>query len=284
MKQFKDSNEARDIKVKQSPTVPAVEQASRILFCLSTGPAFRMRLTDICKHAGVYKSTGYSILATLEKYGLVQRDPKDKTYSLGTGLISLSRKVLDNLNYSELVGPSLESLAQSTQSTAIFGLISDKSLYVVAKREIEKKISVTIGLGHRFPVLWGAHGKAIVAFMDDSRKTRILAGKKLYFHGDPGNFDRDVFQKELADAKNDGYALDLGQMNTGINAVASPVFGAGTNPIGAVFIIGTFSEAFVPDCGPIVAEKAVEISRLFGADTETIFQFHVTGTKGYKYA
>ena len=252
---------------KNISAAPAVDQAARVLICLGKNPSFKMKLTEICN--------------ALVKYGFVLKDPNDKTYSLGPGIISLSRKVLDNLNYGELVGPSLETLANATQSTALFGIISEESLIIVAKREVDMRIGVTVGIGHRFPITWGAHGKAILSFMDEEQKKRILSRKKLYFHGEPGKLDMERLHTEITIYKKNGYAVDIGQMSNGMNAVASPVFGTGRNPIGAVFVLGTFPEALVPTCGPMVAEKAVEISRLFGAETESVFG--IIGIKGVRH-
>ena len=103
--------------------VPAVDQASRILLSLAKSSSAKVNLTDICKSVNIYKSKGYAILNTLQKYGFVQKDPEGKTYSLGLGLISLSRKVLDNVNYNEIAAPILETLARKTRSTALLGII-----------------------------------------------------------------------------------------------------------------------------------------------------------------
>lgn len=266
---------------KGVPLVPAVEQASRVLLCLAGDPSGKMRLTDICNRVGIHKSKGYSILNTLQLFGFVRKDLTEKTYSLGPGLLSLSRKVLDNLNYAEIVGPSLKTLAGATRSTALFGTISNERLFVVAKQESDAKIGVTIALGHSFPLTWGAHGRAIVAFMNDNSRDRILSRKKLYFHGESGASDKERLRDELKMCRIQGYAFDTGQMNRGINAVASPVFGSGPEPIGAVFVIGTFPESLIPACGPVLVEKAVEISRLFGARTEEIFG--IIGIKGARH-
>ncbi|HOW54014.1 MAG TPA: IclR family transcriptional regulator [Syntrophorhabdaceae bacterium] len=266
---------------KGSSASPAVEQAARVLICLGKNPSFKMKLTEICNAVGIHKSKGHSILSALVKHGLVQKDPDDKTYSLGPGIISLSRKVLDNLNYGELVGPSLEVLANATKSTALFGVISEESLIVVAKREVDTGIGITMGIGHRLPVTWGAHGKAVFSFMDDEQKKKVLSRKKLYFNNEQGKFDIERLNAETDACKKNGYSFDIGQMSKGINAIASPVFGAGRNPIGAVFVLGTFPEALVPTCGPMVAEKAVEVSRLFGAETESVFG--IIGIKGVRH-
>ena len=50
--------------------VPAVEQASRVLFCLAGHSSSHMSLTEICAQVGIHKSKAYSILQTLQGSGL----------------------------------------------------------------------------------------------------------------------------------------------------------------------------------------------------------------------
>ena len=164
--------------------VPAVAQASQILLSLAKNPSPKANLTDICKSVNIYKSKGYAILNTLQKYGFVQKDLEEKTYSLGLGLVSLSRKVLDNVNYNEIAAPILETLARKTRSTALFGVIDGANMFIVARQEADQDISVTIRPGYRFHITHGAHGKAITAFLPEDERERTLKQKKLFFYGD----------------------------------------------------------------------------------------------------
>jgi DNA-binding IclR family transcriptional regulator len=245
--------------------VPAVEQASRILLCLAGSASASLNLTDICESVGIYKSKGYSILNTLQKFGFVLKDPATKTYSLGLGLISLSRKVLDGLNDSRMVAPLLEALAGRTHSTALYSILSDENIFVVAKYEEERTISVTIRVGYRFHMTHGAHGKAIVAFMEKAERERLLTQKKLFFHGDASKFDRGRLDAELARCRETGYAFDMGELNQGINVVASPVFDADEGIKGCMFIMGTFSESLVEEYGSLVAGSARRFSTMLGS-------------------
>jgi DNA-binding IclR family transcriptional regulator len=161
-----------------NPSVPAVERASRVLLCLGESPSFKMKLTEICHQVGIHKSKGHSILNTLKQFGFVEKDPQTKTYSLGPALIFLSRHVLDNLHYPEIVAPFLDDLAKETNGTALFGLIYGEHLLVVGKREGNQNIGFTIRLGHRFHITLGAHGKAIVAFMPEPDKENLLTPVK----------------------------------------------------------------------------------------------------------
>ena len=248
--------------------VPAVEQASRVLFCLAGTGASHMSLIEICAQVGIHKSKAFSILETLQRFGLVQRNTDGKRYALGPGLVSLSRKVLDNLSPPRLAQPILEELAGKTDSTAVLGLIIDKSVFIAAKHEGEGNIGVTMRIGHRFPLTYGAHGKAITAFLPKEERDLLLEGKDLYFHGDPAKLDRARLKKEISQCRREGFAEDLGELNRGLHVVASPVLGPNRAPIGFVEIFVLFSAKAAHRFGPLVAEAGRKLSRQLGAEMD----------------
>jgi len=227
------------------------------------------------EHDRVYRYSTCSrsgIENTLQKYGFVHKDPKGKTYTLGLGLLSLSRKVLDTLNYGEIAGPFLEALARDCKSTALFGLINNDNVYVVARKESEQNISVTIKLGYRFHMTHGAHGKAILSYLSEEEKERILKQKKLYFYGDISTFDRKRLEKDIKECREVGYAYDMGELNPGIHVIASPVFDSQDRLFGTIFIMGTFSESKIADFGRLVAEHSKRFSHILGANVEKCFK------------
>jgi DNA-binding IclR family transcriptional regulator len=230
-----------------------------------------MSLTEIYAQMGIHKSKAFSILYTLQKFGLVQRNGDGKGYSLGPGLVTLSRRVLDNLNAPRLAEPILEKLANKAGGTAILGLIADKGVFVVAKQEGNHDIGYTIRIGNRFPLTYGSHGKAIAAFLPATELDKLLQQKSLYFYGESGTFNRKRLEEELVEVRRDGFALDLGDMRPGLNAVAAPLFGPGARPIGYIVVIGLVSEGAARQLGPTVAQAANALSRQLGADPEKLW-------------
>lgn len=260
--------EAKKKSAEEKYMVPAVEQAARLLFCLAGNSSAQMSLPDICAQVGIHKSKAYSILQTLQKFGLVQRFSDRKGYALGPGLITLSRKVLDDFNAPRLAEPLLEELAVKFGGTATLGLIADRIVFVVAKNEGGADIGVTIRIGHRFPLTYGSHGKAIAASLPDRELELLLKESKLYFHGSAEKLDRDRLAVELGRCRSEGFALDLGDMKPGLNSVAAAVFGPGETPIGYIALIGLFSNEVARESGPEVAAAARTLSRQLGARTD----------------
>lgn len=245
--------------------VPAVEQTLRLMFHMAGEKGTHMSLTEIIAQVGINKSKAFCILHTLQKFGVVQRDVGGKGYSLGPGLITLGRKVLDNASIIKLADPFLKELSERSGSTATLGVIAEDAVFVVAKHEVQRDVGVTIRVGHRFPLTMGSNGKAIAAFLPKEELDRLLSRKKLYFHGKPDNLDRERLAKELAQARRDGFAVDLGEVNPGLYTVAAPVFGTDGIPLGYIAVIGLFSAKITRQLGPSVAEAGIALSRQLGA-------------------
>ena len=246
--------------------VPAVEQACRIIFALAGNSASQMGLMEICGQLGIHKSKAYSILQTMQTFGLVQKKGDRKGYALGPAVIALSRKVLDDLNAPRLAEPVLEELALKLGCTATLLLISGNKVYVVAKNEGGvDAVGVTLRTGHRFPLTYGSHGKAIAAFLPEDELELLLQSPKLYFHGRMEKLDRERLQLELEQCRREGFALDLGELNPGLNSVAVPVFGPGAAPIGCIVLVGVFSAHEARLFGPQVVAAGNLLSRQMGA-------------------
>ena len=139
---------------------------------------------------------------------------------------------------------------------------------MVAKHEGGVDVGVTIRTGHRFPLTYGSHGKAIAACLPREELGQLLGEDKLYFHGAPDKLDRERLLRELADCRRDGFALDLGEMKPGLNSVASPVIGPGGAPIGYIALFGFFPAETARQFGPSVAAAVKVLSRQLGAQLD----------------
>jgi DNA-binding IclR family transcriptional regulator len=248
--------------------VPAVEQALRVLFHMASNGSSHMGLIDICSEVGIHKSKAYSILQTLQKFGIVQRNNDRKGYSLGPGLIGLSRRFLDNLSAPTLAEPILENLAKRTGTTAALGLIADKNVFVASKHEGGHGIVVTMRVGHRFPITYGCHGKAIAAFLSEDDLDALLKQRKLYFQGDPAQLDKTRLMADIQRCRRDWFAEDTEETAPGLNAVAAPVLGPNGYPIGYIVVLGLVSAEATHECGPFVAEAGKTLSRQLGAKVD----------------
>ena len=228
-------------KTNYNQEVPAVAQGMRLLFAMADANRGDLTLTELAAMVGIHKSKGYSILNTLSAFGVVTRNQTTKTYSLGPGLLSLSKAFLDTTDIRRTAEPYLKELAEKAQSTALLGLFGKERLTIVGKEEYRSGIGVTIRVGHNYPLTWGAHGRL------------LEARAKKY---DPS------IDTEFAEIRKNGFAKDLGGMQRGINAAAALVSGFGDQPIACVITVGTFPEETVDRIGRMTVRTAKEIGKV----------------------
>ena len=245
--------------------VPAVYQAGRILFVMAESGDSQVSLTTICKNVGISRSKAFCILNTLEIFDFVRKNPNRKGYSLGPSLIKLSSKMLDNLNIPILAEPIIKDLAKKSGATAALGLIIDNRTLVMAQYDGATDLGISLPVGHYFPITLGSHGKAIASILSEKELSELLRSNKPYFHGTPEQFDMDRLKEEMILCRQDGFALDFGEIRTGLNTVSAVVFGSNNKPIGYIVLGGLFTEDVARSLGPLVAKAARTLSRKAGA-------------------
>jgi DNA-binding IclR family transcriptional regulator len=257
---------ARDVRF--TTRTPAVEQAAEILRYLASDSKIRASLTHISKTVKINKSKTHVILTALEKCGFVIKDPADKFYSLGFGLIPIGLMALENTNYAVAAKPILVELARKTRSSALFGLIVDENYVISEIEQSGQALESRMKPGHTFPIFYGAHGKVILASIPEDEQKRILATKKVAFEGHPSKVSYDDLKEQLEACRRDGFAHRvLAGPNDIIKLLASAVLGANGRPIGALQIVGLFKKSVVRKYGAKVAESARKLSMLLGGNS-----------------
>jgi len=256
---------ARDVRF--TTRTPAVEQAAEILRYLASDSKIRASLTHISKTVKINKSKTHVILTALEKCGFVIKDPVDKFYSLGFGLIPIGLMALENTNYVVAAKPILVELAQKTRCSALFGLIVDENYVISEIEQSGQALESRMKPGHTFPIFYGAHGKVILASIPEDEQKRILATKKVAFEGHPSEVSYDDLKEQLEACRRDGFAHRLIGPSDVINLLASVVLGANGRPIGALQIVGLFKKSVVRKYGTKLAESARKLSMLLGGNS-----------------
>ena len=246
------------------PTSPAVEQAAQLLLCL--GKSNDMGLTAICKEIGIHKSKGFSILNSLAQYDLITKDGKTKTYSLGPALMPLARKAREKLDINAIAKDHLQKLANETKASVLLGIICNDQFYIAGKYDGNDKLSVTVRQYQSLHITHGSHGKAIFAFLNETDRQRIFDSDQLFFHGDNiDSLDKKRLEQELKFCRENGYAVDNGEITPGITAVSAPVFDHNNEVTAAIVLVGTFTKDKFETFGKMIAVTGRTISKQAGA-------------------
>ena len=96
---------------ERGSSVQSVERAIAILKSFSIEKPER-GVGELGRELGLHKSTASRLMQTLQRGGLLDRDPETKRYRLGLHLIGLASQVVAYMDVREVARPILRQLAE----------------------------------------------------------------------------------------------------------------------------------------------------------------------------
>lgn len=252
--------------------VPAVDQSIRLMFALANIVGGEASLTELSKQVGISKSKGLAILNTLCSAGLVTRSDRTKNYRLGPGVLILTRALINSTDLAQAAAPYLEDLAGEIGCSFHLGVVSGETLFVVARRHAPGGTYIAVDMGHRYPLTWGAHGRAYLATLPVEEFERRLSQSSIVQAGetDRDGIERDVLRAQVDEARRLGYGMNLGTTWSGLNAVSVPLLVDSLDVPGErlavafLVAVGSFSHQRANEIGKRMIEVGTEMSAKLG--------------------
>ena len=205
--------------------VPAVSRSIAILRLLGRMQQ-PMGVKAIADALGLVPSTCLHILRVLVEEELVNADPQTRRYSLGSGMISLARSVLEGGGFTQLVQPYLDSIAHEHGISAMGVEITPKqSVLVLALSHSEQPFRLHTDVGSQFTQWVSATGRLMAAH---SGETWVQLRKRFNQIAWDQAPTFDTWKKQVELARDRGWSVDRDNFMTGVTVLAVPVFaGAG---------------------------------------------------------
>jgi DNA-binding IclR family transcriptional regulator len=202
--------------------VPAVSRAIAILRLLGRNPE-PLGVKAIAQSLGMVTSTCLHILRVLVLEELVKVDAT-KRYSLGSGMLSLARSVIEGNRFPAVVQPVLDRIATEWGVTAIGVEINGlEHMVVVALSRSQVPFRLQVDVGSRFPALISATGRLVAAFSDQPWREIERRFRALRWQKAP---DIGTWRKEIEGVRRKGYSIDRGNYIHGVTLLAVPVLDA----------------------------------------------------------
>lgn len=220
---------------KASSKAPAIARAAAILRLLGKRGA-PMGVQAIARELGLVPSTCLYVLRALTDEELVAFDPDTKRYALDAGVLTLARQWLRHDQFHELAQPVLDRIARefglTTLGAQLFGL---DHIIVTAMSQSGAAFQLSTQVGSRFPALVSATGRCIAAFGGWSEAQLRPRFDKLRWDEAPS---WEEWTAQVAEARENGIAVDAGHYIAGVTVVAAPVWKQEGRPSHALIAIG----------------------------------------------
>ncbi len=173
--------------------------------------------SELRAHFDIPKSTLSGILGELRELGyIVARE--NRTYAPGPKFLSLTFVATRAAVATREVRPILEFVSEETRQTALFAVLVGDSAIYIDKVDSPELIRYVPELGSRRPLHATAVGKVLLAFADT-----VNIEVDLERFTESTITDSEKFAEEIRLTRRQGYALNDGESQAGISAIAIPV-------------------------------------------------------------
>ena len=199
--------------------VPAAANTLRILTLLSTldTPVSAARFHQ---ELGLPRSTTYHLLTVMIEYGYVMYVPERRAFGLGIAAYSMSGAYATQQPLVRAAARPAKHLADMVTGTChVSRIVGDEVLYMLEVPSANAPRLIT-GEGVRLPAMKTASGKAMLAFMDDTRISAVLGH----------------VPAELREVCERGYAEEIEVVAPGQETVAVPILNHLHKPAAALAV------------------------------------------------
>lgn len=251
--------------VERGTLIQSVQRAVSLLKAFDTQAA-ELGVTELSRRVKLHKSTVSRLLATLEHEGLLERVPGTEKYRLGFEFVRMAGQVAHFGDVRKAARPVLVRLAESTRETINLAVADGDGVINVDQVSGPHLVRDTNWVGRRTPFNCVANGKALLALQPPAEIERILAGPLPRFT-ERTITDPPALLAELARVREQGYALALGEIEEGLNAVAAPIRDGAGAVVAAVSVSGPAYRVTadrLADLGALTVKAAAEIAARLG--------------------
>ncbi|HHX77536.1 MAG TPA: IclR family transcriptional regulator [Firmicutes bacterium] len=254
-------------KTGKIKTVQSVERALSLLNLLAKEET-AMRLSAISKETGLNISTVHRLLNTLIVYGFVEQEPQTGRYRLGIKCFEIGNKALYTLDIRSIAKPYLKRMVEKSNETANLVILVEGEVVYIDQVETHNIIKMFARPGTRGPSYCTGVGKVLLASLSEHEINRLAKGFNFYKYTDKTITDIDNLKKELAKIKEQGYSLDLGELEDDVRCVAAPIIDHEGKTIAAISLSGPYSRMpdkyLLEELVPLVKDTAGDISSHLG--------------------
>jgi DNA-binding IclR family transcriptional regulator len=206
-------------------SVRAVERALDILDSFAPGQ-LELSLTDLSKRISLAMSTTSRLVSTMEKRNFLTRNDDNQRYSLGPRIAQIGALGLSSFDLRKVALPFMRELNKIYDEGVSLYAVQDDERICIERVESTKPLRRVINVGDRHLLTRGAAGRVLLAYLSEDKRSELLA--------------KDPFTTEeaLAELRQRGFTVSLGEREEGVTSIAAPVQDARREVVAALAMSG----------------------------------------------
>lgn len=195
---------------------------------------------ELAIKTGYNKSTTYRLLHTLTSLNIVHQN-SDEKYSLGSKIFELGNRVSIYKAITKLTNKPIKKVALEIQETVLFSILKENKVFHIDKADSLHGLKINTSIGSYEPIHATASGKLLLAFSSSSTKENILENIELTSYNKNTISSIFLLKKELKKIREQEYALDMEELESGLVCIAIPIRNKNKKVIASISASGPLS-------------------------------------------
>ncbi|HEY4202712.1 MAG TPA: IclR family transcriptional regulator [Devosiaceae bacterium] len=215
--------------------IQSIEIGTAVLRALVQAPG-PLQLRDVAQAAHMPPSKTYKYLVSLTDVGLVRQDEASGRYDLGPFALELGLAALGRIDEIDIVAAGLGQITAELQRDAEITTWGAAGPTVIRWKQGSRNVSIRVKEGSILPVLTSATGCVWACYLPKAQTERLIEAELdvlVERTGQKREALQSFYDKKIADVRRRGLASAEGELRSGIDALAGPVFG----PSGLAFVM-----------------------------------------------
>ncbi|MGF6779279.1 DNA-binding IclR family transcriptional regulator [Paraburkholderia sp. GAS334] len=249
-------------------TTGTVSRAVQLLTLLADSPG-TMAVKQVAEQMQLAPSTAHRLLQLLRKEGFVEAAAEGHKYSIGPQFYRVAARVMSLVRAPDIALPMIQEVADTFDEAVVFGLYLPEqgAVSFVARADGKQMLKYQIDMFEPLSLVWGASGKAILAYLPTDVVQTVLANEGPSPACGAALPSRRALTAELNTIRAQGYAVSTGEKLPDARGIAAPVFGP-RGILGCICLTSPKSRlphGNIEAIGREVARRATTLSRALGA-------------------
>jgi DNA-binding IclR family transcriptional regulator len=247
--------------------IQAVERVGAILEVFTTEEP-ELGVTEIAERTGLHKSTAHRFLVNLEAVGLLERDSRSQRYRLGLRMFEMGGIVLEQMSLWDEALPYLEGLVTESGETGHLAVLERGEAIYIEKVEARRALRIPSAMGRGYPAHATSLGKVLLSDLGEDEVREIMDAHGMASYTRTTTTDVDRLLAELAEIREQGFAVDDEEYDEGLRCVGAPIRDHTGRVVAALGIGGPVTRVTperVDELARLVINAADGLSRRLGA-------------------
>jgi DNA-binding IclR family transcriptional regulator len=244
-----------------APGTAVIDRAAQLLVLVLEGEESR-GVVDLARDAELPKSTASRLLTALERHGLVEQEGRRGRFRAGPVLLRFAHRGLVDRNLVDLAQQPLHALAETSGETINLAVAGPLGVEHLAQVDSRHFLGTGQWVGRRVPYHATAVGKVLLAFGAGELPPGPLEPLTSRTIVDHARFDA-----ELEQVRRDRFAVAVDELESGLTALAAPIFDASGGAVAALAVSGPtlrLPATRVAELRPIISKQARALSERLG--------------------